>query len=1127
MKIKVFLLAICIVFGFNNINTFAEIEAMSNLEKGIVVVKGNPGVEFAGSDVIIMALDNVLSLEEAKTEDVRHIGSCNVDGYGNFRYKFSVATEQPQNLRLYVKQGTKNLTDTVVSAEFSSFIKLDTYYDDKNKTLTLNAENVYWGEEGVFAGAAAYDENNRLVSFKKIDMDLSYLDINKQYTIPFDIGDGNIIKVYLWENIDLMKPVSQPVTKRIVKSEIIDEIDVPYGTILSIYSEDEIKETAVKLFSNLDPESEDTKDIYKLYSDGYYPESLVLFRKYMIDRIRAIDYTDSIDNRGWYKSNGGNGQHTDAMKVLCGKMSASEYNAKYKTAQNSASYFQKDYGGYFKTFDTKIDTNINWLEIPTWISNTVKAPSDARSYSADQLYPMACLYACTGDLTYLERYIQILNDYSCNYVDMVNSLVDGMSDEDAQYYQKYTDSRVWKYKLGGYNAPARLETAGTAQRLMAGLITLCKALPSENIENQYTDEFYMDMNNAVYTDELSDTAYDLIDPVRFANICHQISVNEFFRLSSYLDGGAIPNQLTNGLTGLMKYLCLFKDFDCCNDYEVEVIAAYNDCLNKTNQPDGGYLEISEGYNEGDYELKKNIVSWIESICPEYADEFDLSKSNLYFGRLREMLTSPVNLMSNYGNGYSGGTAPYWKNAALANKLDNERTHLLDNEYTSVYLPYSGYGSMRESWTSDSMYMSFFNYNKRNSGHYMAGTNAILNLTAYKRTLLLSGGTHDYNGVEKLNDNATELKTKFYELNSYLGEGSTRKWSTVMVNDKSQAEKMYEFNEDGSFSTSNNYGTTLSEVDNEVLDNRWLSSDKFDFAEGTWDGGYSLVDRDESLQTVKYKPYTDTGAIKKDAVHNRQMIFVKDAGIWVVTDTLENIIGGSNKYSQIWNFPGYDENKQNTYSGFTNEQVVIDDTNNMVYTNDTTGPNLFIKSFSPKNLSFNKYYGYHKKGEVGLGWFRGGSDIAMDGFAPKADVHINWYDGASGDKTQLISVLAPSENTNNPIIEHEDLSEGNISGFKIKLSNGCEVYYKSSPDVGLLELEGITTYAKSVLVVKTSLGYNGIVLDAENISYDGVSAGCDGSFEFDITDGSLEYKNAIEIPDGFEWINTENGYYPVY
>ena len=80
---------------------------------------------------------------------------------------------------------------------------------------------------------------------------------------------------------------------------------------------------------------------------------------------------------------------------------------------------------------------------------------------------------------------------------------------------------------------------------------------------------------------------------------------------------------------------------------------------------------------------------------------------------------------------------------------------------------------------------------------------------------------------------------------------------------------------------------------------------------------------------------------------------------------------------------------------------------------------------------------------------------------------------------------------------------------------------------LQKLEEITTYAKSVLVVKTNSGYNGIVLDADNISYDGVSAGCTGAFEFDITDGSLEYKNDIEIPDDFEWINTENGYYPVY
>ena len=51
----------------------------------------------------------------------------------------------------------------------------DVVYDNENKTLTLNADNVYWDSESIFIGAAAYDENERLISFKKIDMDLSLL----------------------------------------------------------------------------------------------------------------------------------------------------------------------------------------------------------------------------------------------------------------------------------------------------------------------------------------------------------------------------------------------------------------------------------------------------------------------------------------------------------------------------------------------------------------------------------------------------------------------------------------------------------------------------------------------------------------------------------------------------------------------------------------------------------------------------------------------------------------------------------------------------------------------------------------------------------------------------------------
>jgi len=1113
-------------FCTTGINVMAQAQAVLNTKKGVIVVKGNAGLDYSGRDVLVMAADKDKSLEEVTAEDIVYIGSSKVDGYGSYRHKFSVEYDDPAKLNIYVKEGNKNLTDTLVSAELDTVLDMNFDYSDTDKSITINVDNVYWDSDKILLVIASYDENEKLCAVQKIDFEFDYFANQNSYKIPFDINGGQKIKVFLWENINLMTPVDDYKEKQIVTKQEIDGVAVPFGSALDIYNSETIENTAVKLFSNLDSTSEDTKDIYKLYDDGYYLESLILFRNYMIDRMRAIDYTDSIDNRAWYKSEGGNGQHTDSMKVLCGKMSASDYNAKYKKPTNNASYFQKDYGGYFDTFDTKKDSSIRWLEIPTWISDAVEAPNDAKYYDASTIYPMICLYACTGDTLYLERYLQILNDYSCNYVDSVNSLVDGMSEEDGKYYQKYVDSRVWKYELGGYNAAARLETAGTAARITAGLITMCKALPSDSIENQYTDDFYMDMDSAVYSDKLEDEAYDLVDPVRFANICYQLSVNEFFRLSSYLDMGAIPNQLTNGLTGLMKYLCLFKDFTCCNQYEDVIIESLNESFDKFNQPDGGYLEISGGYNSGDYTLKKNITDWVQSIVPEYAESLKLSKSNLYFERMREQFTSPINLMSNYGNGTNSGTPAYWKKATEAAKLDEERENLQNNQYSSVYLPYSGYGSMRSDWSSDALYLSFFNYNKRNSGHNMTGTNAVLNLTAYKRTLLLSGGTHDYGTVDSLPENAVDLKDKYSELNSYLGETSTRKWSTVMVNDKSQADKQYEFNDDGTFSTNNNWGTALSSVDNNILEARWLSGDRFDFAEGSWTGGYSLVDRDESIQKVQYKQYTDTGAIEKDAEHQRQIIFVKEAGIWIVNDTMKNTMEGANKYTQMWHFPGYDENKQNIYTGFKNEQVIVDSDNNITYTNDTEGPNIFIKSFSPKELSYKKYYGNYEKGEVGIGWFRGGSNIAMNGFAPKVDLHIEWSDEKMGDKTQIVTILAPSKNTQNPMTFCTDSSNGDTVDFAAEFANGTKIRYMSCADAKAFVVDEIKTNAKSLLIVEKGTEKYGVVMDAQSIAYNGNSSQYIGSFEFEIND-NIDFISEIKIPEKFEWNETGTGYAPLY
>lgn len=76
-------------------------------------------------------------------------------------------------------------------------------------------------------------------------------------------------------------------------------------------------------------------------------------------------------------------------------------------------------------------------------------------------------------------------------------------------------------------------------------------------------------------------------------------------------------------------------------------------------------------------------------------------------------------------------------------------------------------------------------------------------------------------------------------------------------------------------------------------------------------------------------------------------------------------------------------------------------------------------------------------------FQGRSDVAINGFAPKADVHINWYDTDAGD----------------------------INGFYLKLSNGSDVYYKSATEGAGLELEGIIANAKAVVAVKMNSPYS--------------------------------------------------------
>ena len=451
-----------------------------------------------------------------------------------------------------------------------------------------------------------------------------------------------------------------------------------------------------------------------------------------------------------------------------------------------------------------------------------------------------------------------------------------------------------------------------------------------------------------------------------------------------------------------------------------------------------------------------------------------------------------------------GTPAIWTDVQKKSDFE-QQLDIQPEEYTSAYLPYSGIGSFREGWGIDDLYMSFFVNKDRYSGHGFAATNSVLNLTAYGRTMLISGGTPWY-GRDYVKTYTDFLENGYDEINGYMGENSTRKVSTVMVNGKSQEDRAYEFDENGVTST---YGTALSTAKDETLPGIWVSDTEFDFAEGVYDNAYTI--RDTTAEIIPQLP--DVSAITKDAVHNRGFVFVKNAGLWIITDEMTNTNNETNTYSAMWHLAAYEEGNKNL-TGFKNEQVIIDENKNEFYTNDTgklnyDTPNLFVYNFSPKKLSYKKYYGEYTKGErQAFGWSYGGINTLTGKYAKRPEVHVEWTD-EKGAVSQLTTLLVPSPDDNTRVSYKVDNSYDNTTSFEIGMTDGYIVTYNSNPYKTEVKIGDDIIKAKTVITVQKNAisPVSGIVIECESIN--GTEDGT--SFTFDVDSKHIVKRKNVERP----------------
>ena len=528
------------------------------------------------------------------------------------------------------------------------------------------------------------------------------------------------------------------------------------------------------------------------------------------------------------------------------------------------------------------------------------------------------------------------------------------------------------------------------------------------------------------------------------------------------NGSGAPNQFAAAATCLMMEALGFVGGRQCPEWKEETVKFVSKYYRSINLPDGTNFEQAVNYNKGNPDLAIRMLrmyperpAWIEQSIP-------LAKQSMLYIAAVIRNGSHHGALSRMGQDDRmeeerlRGFLKYLPDENVERILNHVYGdgHLPQPSFTSIGFPYSGYYVMRTGWEKNDAY-AFFKASRRPRGHARNDNTAIHFICAYGRDLLVDGGSSTYGE---------------HWINPYLISSFSK--NTVQVDGKGQDAKQMGQGDRGPNTTAD-----------EPIANRWSTSARFDFAEGTYASGY--------------------GDPKIMVRHERQLIFLREAQIWIVTDRMR---GESRKmpateahtYTQTWKFP----------EDFAENQVSFDSATGVIRTTDPKGPNVSLRHFALSPIEYEKYYGQQKPTR---GWIR------VSGIAPlkAVDIHANW--NGSGEQL-LVTLIVPSKDAADRIktvAATEKGKDGFVCGFKMALTDGTRVAYQAALNTALLQSGTVEAEASALLTVEPAHGLaGGIVLDGKAVRCGKAEQKIAlPDYEFTAIDGRLQGVQAIRYPEG--------------
>jgi hypothetical protein len=444
-------------------------------------------------------------------------------------------------------------------------------------------------------------------------------------------------------------------------------------------------------------------------------------------------------------------------------------------------------------------------------------------------------------------------------------------------------------------------------------------------------------------------------------------------------------------------------------------------------PDGCDVHDSRNYNKGTPEYVQKIYTMVRSArpAPPWVDDRWLEEQREAMKRQAGFIIRELWVTGGYPHwgllhpetGVFVGQNPYLKTYVPEAFADPDNAKILSNifedgkagrpSFTSDAFPYAGFYCVRTGWTQQDQWL--YMPSTRPVSSVTHPDNNGISLYAYGRHLLANTGSSTpvtVDGCSQISDSSYRAAPERYRNDIF--------------------RPVY-----GRAGSANAYRTPLAR--------RWHTSEFFDVLEGDYAGPFAR---------------TVPNVFIDDVSHQRQILFLRKLGLWIVIDRL--LSPTRHSYEWVWPFycPSGDEAKH--YPGLAWNQIKSDGKTQSIKTDNPGGPNLSLYSFSREPM-----------------------EPTSAGF--KANQKDDWM---------VVTVLYPRRFDHGEVApDLEDLKPLRVAdgtcGFSATIPGGGKVVFQAGSSTATMTLENVRFDGEALLLARLPDGRRPMVaLGCKRMEVDG-------------------------------------------